>query len=95
MSFEHKENYGSMFVNKEKKKPNHADRTGTINVAGKVYYINGWIKQDKNGNPYLSLAVKPVEQKPDSAGKRDGGVSQMDDDIPFAPIGRGISGHSI
>ena len=26
---------------------------------------------------------------------RDGGVGQMDDDIPFAPIGRGISGHAI
>ena len=76
-------NSGALFKNDKKKKPEHPDRQGKLNVDGKDYWLSGWLKQDKNGNPYLSLAVKPVEQKPDSAGKRDGGVSQMDDDIPF------------
>lgn len=33
------------------------------------------------------------EQKP--ARKQSGGFDQMADDIPFAPIGRGIGGHAI
>ena len=83
-------NSGALFKNDKKQKDTHPDRTGKLNVDGKDYYLSGWLKQDKNGNPYLSLSVKPVEQRPmskqatvPSAGKRDGGATQMPDDIPW------------
>ena len=37
---------------------------------------------------------KPAASKP-SSGNDPGGFSEMSDDFPFAPIGRGISGHAI
>ena len=61
MSFDQKENTGALFVNGRKMQDTHPDRTGKLNVGGKLYYIDGWLKQDKNGNPYMSLRVKPIE----------------------------------
>ena len=103
MAYEHKLNAGSLFVNNRKTKDTHPDRSGTINVAGVVYYIDGWLKQDKNGNPWLSLSVKPIASAPATRteppvtpkDKLPGGFEQMDSDIPFSPIGKGISGHAI
>lgn len=50
-------NSGGLFINDRKEKENHPDYTGRITVdkAG-VYYIKGWKRQTKNGQPMLSLA---------------------------------------
>lgn len=38
---------------------------------------------------------EPVRTPPRPGNKGGGTFEQMDDDIPFAPIGKGISGHAI
>lgn len=58
MTYEHNENKGSLFNNTRKENDNHSDLTGTINVAGQVYYINAWKKQGAKGE-WLSISVKP------------------------------------
>ena len=88
MAYEQRLNSGSLFVNTRKKQDSHPDRSGTINVEGRLFYIDGWLKQDKNGNPWLSLSVKPIEQKaPEQPTapkpKLPGGFDAMDDSIPF------------
>lgn len=86
-------NRGVIFVNDRKQKDTHPDRTGTLNVEGVEYFIDGWIKtSSKDGKQFLSLSVKRKDVQPTD--KRAGGsdyrrpaqtVSQVDpeDDIPF------------
>ena len=92
MAYEHKLNSGSIFVNNRKTKDTHPDRSGTINVEGKLFYIDAWKKgQDKNGNEWFSLSVKPIPSAPATRteppvtpkDKLPGGFEQMDDDIKF------------
>jgi hypothetical protein len=59
MAYETKDNTGSVFQNERKEKDTHPDRTGSAKIGGADYWVNGWIKQDRNGKPYLSLAFKP------------------------------------
>lgn len=58
-------NRGVMFVNDRKqdgdRKP---DRTGTLNVDGIEYFIDGWIKKAQNGSSFLSLSVKRKDKQP-------------------------------
>jgi len=61
MTYEIKPNSGSLFANTAKKKPEHPDMTGKINIDGKLYYISGWEKTTRDKEKYISLAVKPIE----------------------------------
>jgi hypothetical protein len=78
---------GALFKNERKETEKHPDYTGTLNVQGVEFWLSAWIKQGKNGK-FMSLAVKPKEQKPQKAPDRFGAVkagSSRDDmgDIPF------------
>lgn len=92
MAYEIKDMTGSLFANKDKKTDKHPDRNGTIKIEGVEYWASGWVKQDKNGQPWLSLAFKrkdaPRETIP--AARTDGARvmpkrADMDDEIPFGP----------
>lgn len=77
------DNSGAIFRNKRKEKDNHPDRTGQCVINGVEYWISGWMKE-KDGEPYMSIAFKPKEErKAEAKPKRDGGLSKMEDDIPF------------
>ena len=84
MAYEQKDNSGSMFNNERKEKDTHPDRTGSAMIGGVAYWVNGWIKQDKNGKPWLSLAFKPKEAAPRPAAKPTPRRDDMDGDmVPF------------
>jgi hypothetical protein len=70
MSYEQKDNTGSIFVNERKERDTHPDRTGTALIDGKPYYINAWIKEGKTGK-FLSLSFKPKAAK-QATGGNDG-----------------------
>ena len=84
-------NRGAIFNNTRKETDNHPDRTGSIDVDGVDYWINGWLKKSAKGQSYMSLSVKkkdeqaaapPVYQPPaDSPPPPADG--DLDDDIPF------------
>jgi hypothetical protein len=63
MAFERKDNTGAVFQNQRKEKDTHPDRTGDAMIDGREYWVNGWIKQDRNGKQFLSLAFKPKDQQ--------------------------------
>ena len=72
-------NRGALFKNDRKQQENHADYQGTINVDGKDYYLNAWVREGKNGK-YFSMNVKPKQPR-----NRDG-MDQSDpfsDSVPF------------
>jgi hypothetical protein len=37
-------NRGALFKNERKEQPTHSDYNGTINVDGKEFYLNAWLK---------------------------------------------------
>lgn len=93
MAYEQKDLNGALFKNKDKteKNPKWADYQGTALVGGVHYYISAWLKTDKNGGKYMSLAFKLAEQRGQPTSRNPARAS---DDIPFAPAGKGIGGHA-
>lgn len=65
MSYEQKDNSGSLFKNTRKEKDTHPDYTGSVRIDGVDMWVSSWIKKDKNGNSYMSLAFKPKEERGD------------------------------
>jgi|DEB19_MinimDraft_2_1074335.scaffolds.fasta_scaffold86653_1 hypothetical protein len=58
-------NRGVLFVN-DRKEPgsNKPDRTGTLNVDGVEYFLDGWIKKSQAGASFLSVSVKRKDKQP-------------------------------
>jgi hypothetical protein len=82
--YEPKENKGQLFKNDRKREGKQdADYKGKINIEGKIFWLNGWINEDKNGNKYLGLSVQPVQQQSQQQKIRVVGGSDIDDEIPF------------
>jgi hypothetical protein len=85
-------NRGAIFKNDRKEKENDRDYSGSLNVDGHDYWISGWIKEGRNGGKFLSLSVKRKEGKPEQkqrpkteAESARRSMSEMNDEIPFAP----------
>jgi hypothetical protein len=54
--------------------------SGSARIGGVDYWISGWLKKDKNGKPYLSLAFKPKHERVDrSKPLRE----DLNDQVPF------------
>ena len=60
VTFQPKENSGSLFKN-EQKSGNQPDYRGDANISGVVCKISGWVKEKKDGGKFLSLAFTPKE----------------------------------
>lgn len=78
-------NSGILGRNERKVEDKHPDFKGSINIEGREYWLDGWIKERKDGSGrFFSLRAKAK----DGAGA---GVSKpatapaapIDDDIPF------------
>ena len=81
-------NSGALFRNSDKADPKHADYGGSISIEGVgEFWINGWLKDGAKGK-FLSLSIKPKQQKTAVAAAGGAGrcaKADMDDEIPFAP----------
>ena len=60
-------NRGVLFVNNRKERDSQPDRTGSLNVGGVEYFIDGWLKKSRDGAPFLSLSIKQKDKQPSSA----------------------------
>jgi hypothetical protein len=65
-------NRGALFRNDDKD-PNddkERDYSGTLDVEGTEYWISGWVRTSrKTGKKYLSLSLKPKQDKPPATNK--------------------------
>lgn len=100
-------NRGVLFVNNKKAEgSNQPDRTGSLNVDGVEYFLDGWLKKSQSGQPFMSVSIKRKDKQPEqqqaprpasapaprqAAPANTGGFEDMDDDIPFANVMRGAS----
>lgn len=80
-------NRGQIWKNDKKETEKHPDFTGSLNVEGKEYWVNGW-KRKEGANekaPALSFSIKLKEDKQaDKPAKKDSGTPlDMDSDVPF------------
>ena len=57
-------NRGAIFANDRKERDTQPDRTGSINVDGIEYFIDGWLKESRDGKKFLSLSVKRKDKQP-------------------------------
>jgi hypothetical protein len=75
---------GSLFKNDRRGKDTHPNATGTAMIEGVLYEIAAWTKQDKNGNPWQSLAFKRKDEKPAAPAKNAAPAKDdFDDDLPW------------
>jgi hypothetical protein len=89
MAYEQRENSGSLFKNERKDKDSHPDYTGSINVSGVDYWLNGWIKDGQKGM-FFSLSVKPKQPRQSAQDplqrtpvKQTAPANELSDEIPF------------
>ena len=82
MAYEQKDNSGSIWVNDRKEKDTHPDRTGTVKVGGKDYYISGWLKE-ANGKKFMSLSFKPKEAQQAAKPAASQAAPYDDSDVPW------------
>ena len=96
-------NRGVLFKNDRKTKDTHPDYQGSIDVDGEEFWLSAWIKDGRKGK-FMSLSIKPKEEQQEAAAppparraappppRQSGGgrgFDDMDDDIPFSPMGAG------
>lgn len=61
MSYEPKDNTGSLFKNDRKESDTHPDYKGSALLNGVDHWLDAWINTDRNGNKYMSLKFKPKQ----------------------------------
>jgi len=81
-------NKGIIGKNNKKETDTHPDITGSINVEGKDYWINGWKKERNDGSgSFYSLSVKEKVQRQEPMGYSKPDLSNEpdleDDEILF------------
>jgi hypothetical protein len=83
MAYEQRDNSGSLFKNDRKESDKHPDYTGQIMVGGVLYWLSAWIKTGRNGGKFMSLAIKPKDERRADPTPRAEIQDDMNDEIPF------------
>jgi hypothetical protein len=73
-------NRGALFRDADKQKDGDRDYSGTINIDGTDYWLSAWIKTSAKGTKYMSLSVKPKDEKA-RGGPRKSVAEDLDDDL--------------
>jgi hypothetical protein len=82
-------NKGSLFKNDRKEQDTHADYNGSINIEGKEYWLNAWVKESKkDGKKFFGLSAKSKDQGATKTPAKDKSAPARakdsdGDDIPF------------
>lgn len=72
-------NRGTIAKNDRKSKDTDADITGSINVNGQEFWLNGWQKTNsRDGSKFYSLNVKPKQERAAEI-RREQGMYDRDD----------------
>jgi hypothetical protein len=76
-------NRGVLFNDRDKKtKDGDRDYSGSINIDGVEFWLSAWIKTSQKGVKFMSLSVKPKQEKP-AEGEKKSLADDFADSIPF------------
>jgi hypothetical protein len=81
-----KPGYGQLFRNTDKQTDTDRDYKGEAHIEGfGEVWISGWKKTTKNGDPFLSLSIKPkdVKQVVPTKQVRPSVKDELADEVPF------------
>jgi hypothetical protein len=80
-------NRGSIWKNEKKEKDTHPDFTGSINVDGVDYWLNGWRRKEGAGpkSPAMTFTVRPKDAQQGQRTMSKSNGDDMNDEIPFSP----------
>ena len=82
-------NRGVLFKNEDKQQDSHADYRGNIDVDGKQFWLDAWIRTSKAGKKFMSLSIKPKlmsdRASPPTGGRNDPRPVDdgFDSEVPF------------
>ncbi len=81
MSYEQKDNSGSLFRVENRESDKHPEFNGSAKIRGTEFWLSAWVNESKGGKKYFSIKFKPKDQDrvPGSAATR----IDLDDEIPF------------
>lgn len=80
---EKRENGGILFKNDRKEKDTHPDMKGFLDVGGVEYEIAAWSRTGQKGK-FLSLSVKPKQERAEPRRPAERPRAEVDDDdLPF------------
>jgi hypothetical protein len=75
-------NRGALFRNDDKNDNQDRDYFGPLDIEGTEYWLSGWVRiSKKSGKKYLSLSIKPKQDKPPATNKSPAG--DFGDEIAF------------
>ena len=84
MAYEQRDMSGTAFKNRRADKPNSAHLTGSAMIDGKEYWVNTWVRSDKNGDDWHSYSFKPKLPKAQNETQQESvPAPELDDPIPF------------
>lgn len=95
MAYEPKPGSFSLFKNDRKGNASQPDYKGDgLAPDGTPVWVSAWIKEGKNGK-FMSCSMQAKQAQESKPARQSGGGTDLDEEIPFAPIGRGIAGHAV
>ena len=76
---------GALFKNTEKRDgKKDPDYRGKIQIAGRVFWLDCWINQAKDGSKYMAITATPKDPPHEARKAQSRPAAQdFDDDIPF------------
>lgn len=81
MAYEVRDNSGTLFRNDKKRNEKSPEYTGAARIDGVDYWINGWVKESKNGTKFFSFAFKAKDAPKQQS--KPASTSLDDDSVPF------------
>ena len=82
MSFEHKENSGSLFKNDRRETENHPNYKGDGLINGKEVWISAWVKETTTGSKFMSISFQNKNDV-NAVSSSKPVVEFEDEDLPF------------
>ena len=83
MSYQPKDNSGSLFKNENKTNERGPDYSGTCMIDGVEYFMDSWLKTAETGRKWMSFAFKPKQKQQASPKAAPKNLRDMPDDCPF------------
>lgn len=82
--YETRDMSGSAFKNRNRRNENDANYTGTVKIKGQEFWVNVWVKKDKNDQPWFSYSFREKQPRQDSGQSKSEPQVELDDsNIPF------------